>query len=305
MRAFIPFSHAKNQHRPHGFTLIELIVLLAILGGLALLVTILSPRRRCGGMSTRLVCASNIKGLGTNMKIYANDYNEKWPMVGFDETAERVTYVVPVGGGAGTLRSPKRSQPSRSGPGGATELAVTRALWLLVRSGNTTVKQFICPSTGDRYDSTDDIERYYDFTDSSNVSYGYQVPFGPRLTRAHERADNRMALVADKGPYVDRTVPTPPAGLSPRAPSENWRAFNSGNHAGEGQNVLFADGHVRFHRTPAVGIDNDNIFTVALDNTHPASRIAGESPWIRSARPYAPVDSVGKPLASTDSVIYP
>jgi len=36
---------------------------------------------------------------------------------------------------------------------------------------------------------------------------------------------------------------------------------NSTNHTKEGQNVLYADSHVSFEKSPYVGIDGDNIYT--------------------------------------------
>jgi prepilin-type processing-associated H-X9-DG protein len=36
---------------------------------------------------------------------------------------------------------------------------------------------------------------------------------------------------------------------------------NSPNHEQEGQNVMFADGHVSYEKTPFVGIEQDNIYT--------------------------------------------
>jgi len=46
------------------------------------------------------------------------------------------------------------------------------------------------------------------------------------------------------------------ADAPPRDPSQG----NSANHGGEGQNVLFLDGHVGFFPTRAVGIDGDDIY---------------------------------------------
>ena len=80
-----------------------------------------------------------------------------------------------------------------------------------------------------------------------------------------------------------------------------WRPFNSRNHGGEGQNVLYADGHASFERTPTVGVDHDNIYTVALDNSTYAGIVIGESPWKRSAHPFAAAPDA----SSTDSVIFP
>ena len=43
--------------------------------------------------------------------------------------------------------------------------------------------------------------------------------------------------------------------------------FNSGNHAGEGQNVGYADDHVAWATNPYVGTNQDNIFTFMGTNT--------------------------------------
>ncbi len=295
-----------STHR-RGLTLIELIVVIwvgALLAVLALF--ILAPSTGSRPLSKRLICSANLKGIGTSMKIYANDNNEAWAAPPFDESSiGSIDYIVNAGGGGGTVRSPDRSLPSQSGPGGARQLSVTRSFWMLVRSGDVTVSQFICPASGDEPDETDDLEAYYDFTGRANISYGFQVPFGPKRTRAHEGMDNRMVLAADKGPYVDATVAIPPPSLAWDASPKSWKPYNSWNHAREGQNVLFADGHVSFERTPTVGVDHDNIYTVATDNWLTASRVRGESPWKRSAHPFAPFEGTGERLASTDSLVFP
>ena len=71
------------MRRKKAFTLVELLVVIAII---ALLISILLPSlSRARELSKRLVCASNIKGIGTSAKIYANDNNEKWMIPGFDQ----------------------------------------------------------------------------------------------------------------------------------------------------------------------------------------------------------------------------
>lgn len=315
-----PCTHS-CVYRARALTLLEMVAVLFVLGVVFLLViSVVLPGlfRQRGDCSYRLVCASNIKGIGTSSKIYANENRENWPMPAFDEAlVGQIDYTVKVGGGEGSVRSPNRLQPSLSGPGGARQLSVTRAMWMLVRSGDITVKQFICPNGGDVEDSTTGtgayLDAYYDFTDYKNVSYGFQVPFGPPGTRAREDVDNRMIFAADKGPYIDPSVAAPPPGLKPiiappgtySIPKPNpWQPFNSRNHQGEGQNVLYADGHAEFKRVPTVGVDGDNIYTIALDNVNESSWVAGESPWQRSLPPFTPF-GVSSTLSSTDSVIFP
>jgi len=289
-----------------GLTLAEVVIVLAGLVVLALLIILGVGRMdRRTPLSRRLVCASNLKGIGIFAKVYANDFDVAWPTVGFDESMiGSIRYTVPAGGGAGTVQSPDRTMPTTSGPGGAREVSVTRAYWQLVRSGDVVEQQFICPSSDDEPDPALIVEPYYDFAGPQNISYGFQVPFGSMPSRPHEGMHNDMVLAADKGPYVDASV-LPPMNLTVSSPRDAWRPFNSPNHGGEGQNALFADGHVSFMRTPIVGVENDNIYTVALDNVSLAARVIGESPWVRSAPPFTAVDAEGGHLASTDSVIFP
>ncbi len=300
---YVRRSKTDERQRLRGLSLIEVAVVVVILGVILAILLVVLPGPR--ELSRRLVCSANVKGIGTSAKIYANDHRGRWDLA-FDETAiGRIKYTGLIGGGRGTPVSPSRTQPSRGGRGEARELSPTRAFWQLVRSGSATVKQFICPTSSDVPDGTDNIGAYYDFAGYENISYGFQVPFGPRATIATEGTDNRMPLAADKGPYVDANIATPPPDLGIDALPGKWRLFNSPNHSGEGQNVLFADGHVSFQKTPIVGIDHDNIYTISLDNIHPASRIVGESPWRRNAHPFAPVDALGRLIAGTDSVIFP
>ena len=64
--------------RPKGFTLIELLVVVAII---ALLISILLPSlARARESAKRTVCASNLKGIVSAIKMYTQDSSGTWPM---------------------------------------------------------------------------------------------------------------------------------------------------------------------------------------------------------------------------------
>jgi len=321
------------KKRFKGFTLIELLVVIAII---ALLISILLPSlSRARELSKRLVCAANVKGIGTTGKIYANENQEKWMCPPFKRGAidvEGIDYL------AGTKINEPPTEPGEVGserlygtisetpnsPGeGSTAMSVTRAYWMLVRSGDITVKQFICPSSGDKEDPTENLELYYDFTGYDNISYGYQVPFGPRDTQPREGIDNRQIVAADKGPFYFSNATTGPmttAGedgtdIDTDDPPKNWRKFNSAAHGGsangEGQNALYGDGHASFIRTPATGIDGDNIYTLINGDDWGTvfGRVHGLTPHESAAvNPYPGQDAFGAgagKYSSTDSLIFP
>ena len=190
---------------------------------------------------------------------------------------------------------------------------VSRSLFLLVVGGQSTTEQFICPSSGDTADDlrnrgTDSttgpesaaqpgINRF-DFRGWSYMSYAYQMPFG-RRGQARVSMDARMPVGADKSPYRDGSgtgaindtntdgasgilAPTTGTGLGTtleqilRASSDRWRPYNSQNHNGEGQQVMYSDAHVEFHRKPIVGVNNDNIYTGSDSWTNPIQYLLGK-----------------------------
>jgi prepilin-type processing-associated H-X9-DG protein len=199
----------------------------------------------------------------------------------------------------------------------ATALSTTRALWMVVRAGDIQVKQMVCPSSSDSPDPSKQIDVYYDFEAYNNVSYGYQVPYGPNDTRPSEALDMRMGLMADKGPYYGNTVVPGSSGtpqLDESSSPNQWKAFNSPNHggrnAGEGQNVLYQDGHAAFEYKPIVGVDMDNIYTNMMNCAANTGRWWGRAPAPGATGSFYPgQDTFGTstPIrwASTDTLIYP
>jgi prepilin-type processing-associated H-X9-DG protein len=52
-------------------------------------------------------------------------------------------------------------------------------------------------------------------------------------------------------------------GLTPTSPREAMEKANSRNHYGDGQSILFGDGHVEWFPNPFAGVNQDNIYTSA------------------------------------------
>ncbi|MBK9128633.1 MAG: prepilin-type N-terminal cleavage/methylation domain-containing protein [Phycisphaerales bacterium] len=322
-----------------AFTLIELLVVVAII---ALLISILLPSlSRAREITKRAVCASQLRGIGQGVKVYANDNADFHPASAFADppaspvNSINVSYITNMG------------RDNRSAVNNGTTITTginsdrvhpSRSMFLLVIEGTVTAKQFVCPSAGDNEDdlrnkgATGDVAAQpgtdrFDFKGYPFVSYGMQMPFGSKA-RPNENLDARMVIWADKGPFfqsgtalADGAVPDALKGTAAsnitevggqttadgilKADNEKWRQYNSRNHGGEGQNALFQDGHVEFQRRPIIGVNFDNIYTAQGNAGQTGIYSLEES--LLGYRPSDPTNggSGGGPLTATDSIIVP
>lgn len=312
-----------------GFTLIELLVVVAII---ALLISILLPSLgRARELAKQAVCRSNLRGIAQACHIYSNDNKEWFPVAPHAPSAatsagSQVMGVQYVGQmGAQISISPSTTASSYN----FTSVHPSRSMFLLVVGGQSTVKQFVCPSAGDNEDSLRNqgaaglvaaqpgINRF-DFQGYSFESYGYIMPYG-RFARPRTDLDPRMPLGADKSPYTQQGTPrsdttVPDALVTPlptipswwsdlqqvlRAGNDQWRSFNSKNHGGEGQVIMYSDGHADFERRPIVGVNNDNIYTYTEVTQVNNQLAAMTGRWPQSA-----TDNNG-PGTDTDAFIVP
>lgn len=315
------------NHIRRGIAVTDLLAIAAIL---VLMAAIGVPTlERARELSKRAVCAVNLKALGGAGNVYADANKGQWMTPPFRRNTQgNGIYYACIGGLSsdpacvGFERHRETTSETQMHPSaGSTAMSTTRAYWMLVRSGDVSSKQLICPSS--KYDSLDptrEIDLYYDFDEYKNISYGYLVPFGPSDTRPGTGADPRKLFAADKGPfYLDgyhdfQTLDYTNTPLEIFHTPREWARFNSRNHGGngigDGQNGLFADGHVEFQRKPIFGVDNDNIFTVMRNEwgALPYNRTHGNTPH---EYPYSPFPgeqafgSGGNSYSSTDSLIYP
>ena len=293
-----------------ALTQLEVLVIILVV---VALVFMLRPRAR--GPARRAVCAANLRGIGQSMHIYSTDNDDWFPIAPHAEDedqpagASKVSFVGRLAAGM-TVESDRLDESHTS-----------RSLFLTIIQGHSTPKQFICPGSGDSEDELRNgvginqrpamagVDRF-DFAGYDRLSYGYQLPFGS-LARPRQNLDVRMAVMADKGPYfeageprADGTVPDrfskvlPPThwtntNMILRVSNTDWRPYNSRNHGGEGQNVLFVDDHVIFRKNPLAGVNSDNIYTVQSGSALRDALIG-----------LRPDDKLG-PMTATDTVIVP
>lgn len=264
-----------------------------------LLSVLVASISRSKELANRAICSANVRGIIQSCFIYAQSNQSCFPAVmppikGFYENSPgdprhglgkdniHVLHALyrPHGKLIRHARTIKAGQPlAFFGPGGhgyhsGSPLA---CLWVLILEGLDTPKSFLCPS--DPIATVPSLEyaphgNYY-----SNFGMAGPVPGrqgqGESYSIAFPWASTSVApwwtdndgsdvpVVSDMAPAMDKKA----AGQFYRDPSEPlnnpvgpW-VYNSGNHAGAGQNVGYGDDHVSWWVNPYCGQQNDNIFT--------------------------------------------
>jgi prepilin-type N-terminal cleavage/methylation domain-containing protein len=243
--------------RRKGFTLIELLVVIAIV---ALLMSILMPAlSKARQLAQRLVCGSNLAGIGKAMVVYASDNEDEYPRAGgpgvyWSDTGKLYDF------DAATLAGAFQD-------GKAT---VTSSLFLLIKYAKVTPGQFYC--RGDdgamaykisytKRTWIKDVRLVWDFGDAGATkwippggfcSYSYHMPYVDEEGLSFSIIDifnPGSPVCADRNPFLDKNAMGAVVG------------DNSANHQGKGQNVLFKDTSVSFQKVPTCGIRDDNIYT--------------------------------------------
>lgn len=232
----------------------------------------------------RVRCAGNLSQIARAFYLYANENDDSYPIVPFPADGKVI----------GEDLSPNRILDGTGDP--FVDLAklpsrsVSQNLYLLVRESYIQSETFLCPSTPDAGARCvkSDPKEFFDFPwdgSSRTISYSFPQPWSVWPTGLTARdvtwrvdADERLIVGADANNGSDITCPGGTL-LNERMIRQR---LNSQNHKGLGQNVLYADTHVAFERTPFVGIDGDNIYTA--QPAPPTNRFA-QATGVKNVRP--------------------
>ena len=247
------------------FDLLVLAVLMALLVG----AVVPGVSRMASAASDRKECFDHLRQIGQALMNYANENKGSFPRTIFTPGASPTptAYTNPLA-------------PHSFQPGGPAPNDVSAALFLLQRTQDIPSKSFICSAApvGEPWDfGGKRPNELSNFPGRQYLSYSYANPYpshaaiqaGFRMNRSLG-ADFAVAADMNSG---SRTL----SGVRPAATQLRMREANSRSHDGEGQNVLYADGHVEFQntvfcgamRTGGAGVERDNIYAAVPERGHP------------------------------------
>ena len=273
----------RNRQKHHrGFTLIELLVVISII---ALLIAILLPAlAKARELANRAVCSVNVRSLIQSMIIYAQDNSQMFPTAMGNTSTAAYDNNPGLTSTSSNYATPTAAAQYLFSSGNTNEVASPLAsMWLLALNGQMTVKSFICPSDpyatqpSELYNASSDYYTNFGVVNNTVSTSGvgggesYSIDFPWLISNGNlatiggwwmNNTTSDLPLAADMAPANDNTGGT--LARDPLLPLGNTYGdyiFNSGNHAGDGQNVGFGDDHVVWENNPYVGENSDCIYS--------------------------------------------
>ncbi|MEM8495663.1 MAG: hypothetical protein AAF663_09790 [Planctomycetota bacterium] len=238
------------MYERRAFTLGELIAACVAVGLLVVVVLTLQPSLSRSRETANLVkCASNLRQIGLAAILYSMDNNNAFPSLARDFSKPPTAF------------SGWDSADPWAGP---EPNDITAAWYMLVRTQDIDPGVFLCPSEVENHArvrpwdfASKPVEQTSNFPHAGFLSYSFANPYSESPDWTWDTTVSvDMPLAADRNPGGEAVVD---ATLDWSA--QEMKSANSPNHGNEGQNVLYADGHITFENTPFVGIRRDNIFT--------------------------------------------
>jgi len=272
-----------NRRRDPGRKAFTLLEILAVIFIIAIVTAVLLPTiTRTHEPANRVKCGSNLRMIGQAIQLYANENKGNYPRVMY-------TQDLPPTWGTGVTAPNAFADPNRP-----TANDVTAGVFLLLRTQDITPEVFVCPVQNPSLNPVPDTfgggantaANRSNFTDwRKNLSYSFAnvYPDAAALENGYKlnaTTGAEFAIAADLNPGVgDGYDVTFQKETSSQA---DMQKANSRNHQGQGQNVLYGDGHAEFQQNPFCGSKRDNIYTVSgsTDGSITTSRkVIGSPTW--------------------------
>lgn len=119
-----------------ALTRLEVVVLIIVVLFLLIVLALLPPLQAVHQTAQRVVCESHLKGLGTAIIVYGNDYGNALPCQGGEG---RPAWATATDGWADPLNGWTTAQ----------NITVGASLYILIRQANVNPYTFECPSSGE------------------------------------------------------------------------------------------------------------------------------------------------------------
>lgn len=287
----------RKKMKKKGFTLVELLVVIAII---AMLLAILMPAlAKVRTLAQRIMCGTNIGGIGKAMLTYGTDDEyESYPIAGgpgaqwdFGTGGEEGQCTWVWCNPRATPGTPTAEDTTLSAclyllvkyadvspdqyicPGASDQKKFEMANYKLTGLNCSEARGFT-----DLWDFGDkDDHQVTGGRGRGHNSYSYQLPLplngAPTTQVAYPimvTSNPASAIIADRNPLWDSYLMTDSqverlewdTSVTPqRVKPDSIAKANCASHQRDGQNVLFADQHVRFEKSPNCGVEMDNIYT--------------------------------------------